>query len=73
MKSKYSADLKKDGTQRMVARLIYMEPALWDEIERVGKWESRSRSSEARIRIKRSLNTTTPELAKVVDFQEGIE
>jgi hypothetical protein len=44
--------LKKDGKQRMEARLVYLEPALWDQYDRLAKNCGKSRSTFIRCELK---------------------
>ena len=46
MRSKYPVKLKDNGCQVKVPRIVYLEPDLWDLLERVGKLSGRTRSEQ---------------------------
>lgn len=46
------ATLKKDGKQVLVARLIYLEPALWDQYDRLASNSKKTRSTFIRCELK---------------------
>jgi hypothetical protein len=47
--------IKRDGKQRMVARLVFMEPELWNRCEELGKLAGETRSTYVRKLVKTSL------------------
>lgn len=49
------AKTKPDGNQVMIPRLVYMEPELWKLLQRRGRAQNRTRSTETRITIKNAL------------------
>lgn len=57
---KINPEIKRDGSgQRMVARLVYMEPELWDLMQRKGDAVGVSRSTAVRCSVKFSHNINT--------------
>jgi hypothetical protein len=46
MQSKYAVKLKENGCQVKVPRIVYLEPDLFDLLERKGKLAGRTRSEQ---------------------------